>query len=30
LHGDDDMVRLVAALQDVWQTLRLGLRAAAE
>jgi 5-aminolevulinate synthase len=30
LHGDDDMVRLVAALQDVWQTLGLGLRAAAE
>jgi 5-aminolevulinate synthase len=30
LHGDDDMVRLAAALQDVWQTLGLGLRAAAE
>ena len=30
LHGDDDMARLVAALQDVWQTLGLGLRAAAE
>ncbi|MGZ3341684.1 MAG: 5-aminolevulinate synthase [Reyranella sp.] len=30
LHGDDDMGRLVAALQDVWQTLGLGLRAAAE
>ncbi|HSS84895.1 MAG TPA: 5-aminolevulinate synthase [Reyranella sp.] len=30
LHGDDDMTRLVAALQDVWQTLGLGLRAAAE
>jgi 5-aminolevulinate synthase len=30
LHGDEDMVRLVAALQDVWQTLGLGLRAAAE
>jgi 5-aminolevulinate synthase len=30
LHGDVDMARLVAALQDVWQTLGLGLRAAAE
>ena len=30
LHGDNDMARLVAALQDVWQTLGLGLRAAAE
>ncbi|HEX9523182.1 MAG TPA: 5-aminolevulinate synthase, partial [Reyranella sp.] len=30
LHGDDDIARLVAALQDVWQTLGLGLRAAAE
>ena len=30
LHGDDDMTRLVSALQDVWQTLGLGLRAAAE
>ena len=30
LHGDDDMTRLVAALQDVWQTLGLGFRAAAE
>jgi 5-aminolevulinate synthase len=30
LHGDEDMVRLVSALQDVWQTLGLGLRAAAE
>jgi 5-aminolevulinate synthase len=30
LHGDEDMGRLVAALQDVWQTLGLGLRAAAE
>jgi 5-aminolevulinate synthase len=30
LHSDEDMTRLVAALQDVWQTLRLGLRAAAE
>ena len=30
LHSDDDMTRLVAALQDVWQTLDLGLRAAAE
>jgi 5-aminolevulinate synthase len=30
LHGDEDMTRLVAALQDVWHTLGLGLRAAAE
>ena len=30
LHGDEDMARLVSALQDVWQTLCLGLRAAAE
>src|SRR5690349_149284 len=30
LHSDDDMTRLVAALQDVWQTLDLGRRAAAE
>jgi 5-aminolevulinate synthase len=30
LHGDEDMNRLVAALQDVWQTLGLGRRAAAE
>ena len=30
LHGDEHMARLVAALQDVWQTLGLGLRAAAE
>ena len=30
LHGDEDMARLVAALQDVWQALGLGLRAAAE
>ena len=30
LHGDDDMTRLVDALQDVWQTLGLGYRAAAE
>jgi 5-aminolevulinate synthase len=30
LHGDEDMTRLVSALQDVWQTLGLGLRAAAE
>ena len=30
LHGDDEMACLVAALQDVWQTLGLGLRAAAE
>ena len=29
-HGDDDMARLVEALQDVWQTLGLGLRQAAE
>src|SRR5262245_7665992 len=30
LHSDDDMTRLVAALQDVWQTLGLSPRAAAE
>jgi len=30
LHSDDDMARLVVALQDVWQTLGLGRRAAAE
>lgn len=30
MHGDDDMARLVSALQDVWQTLGLGSRAAAE
>ena len=30
MHGDDDMSRLVSALQDVWQTLGLGSRAAAE
>jgi 5-aminolevulinate synthase len=30
LHGDEDMTRLVAALQDVWQTLGLGSKAAAE
>jgi 5-aminolevulinate synthase len=30
LHGDDEIARLVAALQDVWQTLGLGSRAAAE
>jgi len=30
LHSDDDMTRLVAALQDIWQTLGLGRRAAAE
>jgi 5-aminolevulinate synthase len=30
LHSDDDMAMLVAALQDVWQTLGLSLRAAAE
>lgn len=30
LHSDDDMTRLIAALQDVWATLGLGLRQAAE
>ncbi len=30
LHSDDDMARLVEALQDVWQTLDLGRRVAAE
>jgi len=30
LHGDDDMARLMTALQDVWQTVGLGSRAAAE
>ena len=30
LHSDEDMARLVAALQDVWQALGLSLRAAAE
>ncbi|MDP1966791.1 MAG: 5-aminolevulinate synthase [Reyranella sp.] len=30
LHSDEDMNRLVTALQDVWHTLGLGLRAAAE
>jgi 5-aminolevulinate synthase len=30
LHGDEEMARLIAALQDVWQMLGLGLRAAAE
>ena len=30
LHSDEDMTRLVAALQDVWQTLGLRPRAAAE
>ena len=30
LHGDDEMDRLVAALQDVWRRLGLGQRAAAE
>jgi 5-aminolevulinate synthase len=30
LHGDDEMARLVAALRDVWQTLQIGQRAAAE
>jgi 5-aminolevulinate synthase len=30
LHGDEEMARLVSALQDVWQTLGLGLRQAAE
>jgi 5-aminolevulinate synthase len=30
LHSNDDMTRLVAALQDVWQTLGLSRRAAAQ
>ena len=30
LHGDEDMTRLIVALQDVWQTLGLGSQAAAE
>ncbi|WP_289297091.1 5-aminolevulinate synthase [uncultured Reyranella sp.] len=30
MHGDEDMARLVTALQDVWHTLGLGSRAAAE
>lgn len=30
LHSDEEMARLENALQDVWQTLGLGLRAAAE
>ncbi|MFO1084505.1 MAG: 5-aminolevulinate synthase [Reyranellaceae bacterium] len=30
LHGDDEMGRLVAALQDVWRTLQISQRAAAE
>ncbi|MBV8392626.1 MAG: 5-aminolevulinate synthase [Alphaproteobacteria bacterium] len=30
LHGDEHMSELVAALQDVWQTMGLGRRAAAE
>ena len=30
LHSDEHMTRLVSALQDVWQTLGLGPRAAAE
>lgn len=30
LHGDEEMTRLVEALQDVWQTLGLGFKAAAE
>ena len=30
VNGDDEMTRLVAALQDVWHTLGLGSRAAAE
>jgi 5-aminolevulinate synthase len=30
LHGDEHIAGLVAALQDVWQTLGLGLRTAAE
>jgi 5-aminolevulinate synthase len=29
LHGDEEMTQLVAALQDVWQTLDLDRRAAA-
>ena len=29
LHGDEEMTRLVGALQDVWQTLGLNRRAAA-
>ena len=30
LHSDEDMTHLVTALQDVWRTLGLGRRAAAE
>jgi 5-aminolevulinate synthase len=30
LHGDEDMTRLVKALESVWQELGLGRRAAAE
>ena len=30
MHSDEDMDRLIAAMQDVWRTLRPGLRAAAE
>jgi 5-aminolevulinate synthase len=30
LHVDEDIDRLAFALQDVWQTLGLGLRQAAE
>jgi len=30
LHGDAEIMRLVEALQDVWQTLGLGFKAAAE
>ncbi|WP_395712822.1 5-aminolevulinate synthase [Reyranella sp.] len=30
LHGDDEIVRLVAALRNVWQALQIGQRAAAE
>ena len=30
MHGDEEIARLVTALQDVWQTLGLGSRAAAE
>jgi 5-aminolevulinate synthase len=29
LHGDDEIARLVTALQDVWRTLQIGQRAAA-
>jgi 5-aminolevulinate synthase len=30
LHGDDEIARLIEALQDVWQTLGLAFKAAAE